>query len=206
MKKELLRLAARRALEGKFGGVFLTKSQGAIPGARLTYTEKGKDKLAAVRTSISSDGRIGLTRNSAGDWRTLDDVDLVVVAAPHPEDSKVIAVYAFVPNDLKKEYNRAVRASEKGNRDEERFKAPVFLPLFETRHGIARRKGLSVLCQWELKINKSELPTSGGNSYSLELLKVDMAKALGIHPNRIVEIDVQIRIREGNVNKLSELA
>lgn len=198
MSKQELRAAARVALERHFGEVLLAKSQGVIPGARLTFTENGVAKEAAVRTA--SDGTLGLQRDSHGRWRTLDRIDLLLVASPAKDDAKRIDVYAFLPDVLRVVFDRAVEVAEAGKRDPKRFKAPVFLPLSEHRRGFGKKRvGLASKANllWTEEIQKSELPAivpPASSAQALELIKRGIAQTLGVHPDQI-ELSFSFRVK-----------
>jgi hypothetical protein len=191
VKRELLNAAARAALEKQHGECWLARSQGAAPGTRLTYTDSGETKEAAIRTS--KDGTLGLQRDSQGHWRTLDKVQLVVVATPSGNPS-LIDVYGLDPKVLKAEFNRKVKDLEKGNSDPDRFKAPVFLALGH-RRGIGRWKGLPHL--WKDEIKKADLPALGfatSSAQALEVIRVGIAQTLGVQPHR-VELSFSFRVK-----------
>ena len=95
-----LRKAARAVLEIERGYRvdFDEIRQGVAPGARLIAV-KGAQKLrVAVRTSLSR--KIRLMRRNDGKWRTIQDVDLVVVAVPADRGSTAIEVLGFKRDDF----------------------------------------------------------------------------------------------------------
>src|SRR5688572_21967942 len=69
------------------------KRQGVAPGARLLATKGNRTSRVAVRTSHSR--RVRLMPRSDGNWRTVSDVDLVVVAVPAYRKSTAIEVLGF---------------------------------------------------------------------------------------------------------------
>jgi hypothetical protein len=108
LTRSLLRKAASVTLETECGyRVDVEENrQGVAQGARLIAT-KGSDRLrVAVRTSLSR--RIRLMRRGDGAWRTISDVDLVVVAVPADRRSTAIEVLGFVPDDIIKAFDIAL--------------------------------------------------------------------------------------------------
>jgi hypothetical protein len=187
MRKEILRLAARSALERRLPGVpiAIVRSQGVVPGARLEYEEKGRMKEVAVRTS--KDRKVGLLRDRNGKWRTVTNpkVKLVLIAAPASDDGDLIEVLAFDPEKLVNGFDRAVANAGKADRE----KGPVFLPLDEHRRGFgARKPGLKSECEWKTTLKKSEVRLSGAmaeSAQALEIIRAGIAEGLGVSPDRI---------------------
>ena len=126
-RKEQLRQSARIALaEEGFTDVQITTGPGIITGARLRAMKNGKSYRIAVRTS--SDREVGLLRRASGRWRTVENVDLVVVSVPM-EDAPAVEVFGFDPGVLIEAFKVMVKVTERGNRDRSRFKVPVFMSL-----------------------------------------------------------------------------
>ena len=78
--RDLLRAAARRTLESNGYQVVVKIKRGVAPGARLRITKGLGDQTVAVKTSLKR--KIGLMRTDNGVWRTIPDVDQVVIAVP----------------------------------------------------------------------------------------------------------------------------
>jgi hypothetical protein len=193
LKKDILRGAAKLALIRRFGNVRVGKAQGVIPGARLEYSDGGRKREAAVRTA--NEREVGLLRDRHGNWRTLSKVQLVLVAVPSDADDEIVDVLAFDPEQLKIEFDKVVKLTEKGRRSVNRFKAPVFLPL--TPSGTKNRGALHSIIQWTEKISRSEIPepveTSADSEAAMEVIRAGIAKGLGIDASR-VEVTYSFRL------------
>ena len=198
MSKQFMRAAGRVALEQKFQSVSLGRSQGVIPGARLEYVDAGISKSAAVRTT-NKDRGVSLLRDERGDWRIIGKVDLVLVVAPAKNDSDRLEIFAFVPDQLKKQFDDKVRIVEKNNRDKKRFRAPVIVPLDEWRIGIgAWHEGLASVSKWKVELKTTEInqgqPVTG-QALAIELIKVGIAQSLGVTPDRI-DLSFTFRLKD----------
>ena len=184
MKKEILRVAAKLALAKHFSDVRMGKAQGVIPGARLEYREGGEKRQAAVRTA--NERELGLLRDRHGEWRTLSKVQLVLVAAPSDADDEIVEVHAFDPEQLKIEFNKVVKLTEKGRRSPSRFKAPVFLPLDQSK---TKKGGGLPNTLWVEKIAQSEVPepvdTGFDHDAAMEVIRAGIAKGLRVDASRI---------------------
>jgi hypothetical protein len=200
MNRHQLRLAGRAALERHYESVSSEVSQGVVPGGRLAYLDGGVSKEAAIRTS--KNGKIGLLKDEHDNWRILNKVQLLLVATISEDNPKLAEVYAFDPKVIQAEFDAAARIS--GERTVDR-NAPLFLPLFEHRRGIgAWKDGLSSRCLWKENIKKTDLPVGDfpvSTSQALEVLRANVAKGLGIHPNR-VELTFNFHIKEESMEDL----
>src|SRR6478609_9458123 len=80
-----------------------------VPGRGLsniwTVEEGGKSQLASIRTT--RDRWIAFPPLNGGkNWKTLDDVDLVIVAAVDAKDNpQKVEVYIFPAEDVRKRFN-----------------------------------------------------------------------------------------------------
>jgi hypothetical protein len=194
MNKKLLRGAAKLALSKRFSDVRVGKAQGVIPGARLEYSDGGERKEAAVRTT--NEREVGLLRDRSGEWRTLSKVQLVIVAVPSIADEETVDVIAFDPAQLKTEFEKVVKLTEKRSRSPNRFKAPVFLPLDPTK--TKNRGALHSIIQWTEKIVKSEIPMpaeteSVSVATKIEALRSSIAKGLGVNASDI-ELTISFKL------------
>jgi hypothetical protein len=146
LTRALLRQAAGIVLETECGyrvdadGI----RQGVAQGARLIAT-KGAQKLrVAVRTSLTR--KIRLMRRNDGKWRTIPDVDLVVIAVPADRPATAIEVLGFRPDDMIQAFDAALQIL-KSNRD---AGFPVVVALDEkTKHGAATAAGLKAKAIWK---------------------------------------------------------
>ena len=117
--------------------------QGVAQGARLIAIKGSQSLRVAVRTSLSR--KIRLMRRDDGEWRTIPDVDLVVVAVPANRRSTAIEVLGFKPDDITKSFNAALEGL-KTKRD---AGFPVVVALDEkTRRGAAAA-GLKTKAIWK---------------------------------------------------------
>jgi hypothetical protein len=146
LTRALLRKAAGVILETECGYRVDVDEirQGVAPGARLIAV-KGAQKLrVAVRTSLSR--KIRLMRRNDGKWRTIQDVDLVVVAVPADRGATAIEVLGFKRDDFIEIFDAALQ-SLKANRD---AGFPVVVALDEkTKHGSAAAAGLKTKAIWK---------------------------------------------------------
>ena len=151
VKKEVLRQGARLALKTLGYDVQMATGPGIVPGARLRAIKDDNSALVAVRTSL--DREVGLLRKPNGTWRTIPNVQLVLIAVPADNDPSV-EVFAFDPNVLINVFNDAVAVKEKGNRSKARFKDPVFVSLDEAKKNQPHNlpTGLKAQAAWSKKI------------------------------------------------------
>jgi hypothetical protein len=198
IKKEQLRWGARAALaEQGFSQIELAPGPGIVPGARLHAVQEGKQWRIAVRTS--SDREVGLLRTPNGNWRTINNVDLVLVAAP-TDDAPAIDVFAFEPNILLQVFETTVLAREENNRDKARFKIPIFVPLDDVKKSKTRdaRQGLKARAVWQVQVPIGRLssrpPTTDEDHRArfLENIKRHVADFVGVD---VSKIELEIRIK-----------
>ena len=145
LTRTLLRKAASVVLETECGYRVDADEirQGVAQGARLIAIKGSQSLRVAVRTSLSR--KIRLMRRDDGEWRTIPDVDLVVVAVPADRRSTAIEVLGFKPDDITKSFNAALEGL-KTKRD---AGFPVVVALDEkTRRGAAAA-GLKTKAIWK---------------------------------------------------------
>jgi hypothetical protein len=198
IKRAQLRQSARLALAEKgYSDIELIHGPGLVSGARLHAKKEGKPCRIAVRTS--SDREVALLRTSVGEWRTIHDVDLVVVAVP-ADDTPAAEVLAFDPKILIKVFDARVQAIEKNKRDKSRFKVPVFVRLDDVKASMTKAAvvGLKKECRWQVFIPLGKLstqpPVSDGEAHRAgfyEQIKKQIADFNGVD---IGKVDLQIRI------------
>ena len=144
LTRPLLRKAASVILETECGYRVDADQirQGVAQGARLIAIKGSQSLRVAVRTSLSR--KIRLMRRDDGAWRTIPDVDLVVIAVPADRSSTAIEVLGFKPDDIIKSFDVALQ-SLKTKRD---AGFPVVVALDEkTRRGAAA--GLKTKAIWK---------------------------------------------------------
>ena len=106
------------------------RRQGVAPGARLLATKDGRILRVAVRTSLTR--KVRLMPLGDGNWRTVSDVDLVVVAVPAHRKSTAIEVLGFDPRLMISRFDAALETLPTGSVGE----LPVVIALDEkTRRG-----------------------------------------------------------------------
>jgi hypothetical protein len=112
LTRALLRKAAGVVLETECGYRVDADEirQGVAQGARLIASKGAQTLRVAVRTSLSR--KIRLMRRDDGAWRTIPDVDLVVVAVPADRTSTAIEVLGFKPDDIIKSFDAALESLE----------------------------------------------------------------------------------------------
>jgi ABC-type Fe3+-hydroxamate transport system substrate-binding protein len=145
LTRALLRKAAGVVLETECGYRVEVDEirQGVAQGARLIAIKGAQTLRVAVRTSLSR--KIRLMRRDDGAWRTIPDVDLVVVAVPADRKSTAIEVLGFKPDDIIKSFDAALESLE--TKRDAGF--PVVVALDEkTRRGVAAA-GLKTKAIWK---------------------------------------------------------
>jgi hypothetical protein len=129
IKKTQLRDCAQAVLRGEWGyEVAIKPGRGIIPGARLLI-RKGSEPLRVVAVRTSFDREIGLTRDPDGNWKTIPNVDEVVVVAPSADDVKSAEVFWFDAGAIASAFD-AARVAHQGVR----YSLPIFLPLDDRRN------------------------------------------------------------------------
>ena len=113
-----LRDCARSALEAD--GYEVAKAPGVGRSAIWTIRKNGKEQLAAVRTT--QDRWIAFPRMSPG-WTTLDDVEVIVVAAVDDRSyPRAVEVYLFPADEVHRRFEAAYEARIKaGGKVRENF-------------------------------------------------------------------------------------
>ena len=130
--RAILRRAAWVALEMECGYRVEVdeRRQGVAAGARLLATKGSRTSRVAVRTSLTR--RVRLMPRGDGSWRTVSDVDLVVVAVPAYRKSTAIEVLGFEPETMIGRFNAALKSLAGGSATD----LPVVVALDEkTRRG-----------------------------------------------------------------------
>jgi hypothetical protein len=153
-----LRQAAANALTEKGFEIEEQTGKGIRPGARLmAKPPDGPAQRVAVRTGAQRS--FGFSRDSNGNFRTLDRVDIVLAVAPDEHRAGGFEVFAFESETLKGLYAQALKELEKVGRSPE-LDLPIFIPLDEQPkknlgHHIANLKARAL---WSVCIGAEELP------------------------------------------------
>lgn len=119
-----------------------------VPGRGLsniwTVSKDGKSKMASIRTT--RDRHIAFPPLEGGaKWKTLDDVDLVVVATvDSKEDPENVEVYLFPADDVRKRFNaHYVARSKDGQTIKDNF--GMWVGLEHDDRGIAASVGTGII-------------------------------------------------------------
>ncbi len=193
ISRKLLRAFARKALEERGYCVQLDKKRGVAPGARLKISKNDEAaRIAAVRTSLKR--KIGLLRKKSGQWRTIPDVDEVVVAVPLDYSKKSIEVIGFDPKDILKAFNAALKHHKDLSAD-----APIFVSLDSDNKGPAYPTALlTKKAKWKatFEIDGKTLKSLQGNENQIGLIarfKREFAELNGVDESKV---EIQFRIIE----------
>jgi len=190
----ILRAAAKWAVENRLGPAEIRKGPGIVEGARLqTKTATGVLKIA-VRTSLERE--VGLMCDPKGTWKTIPKMDLVVVAVPSAEDLEAAEIFAFDPNVVIKVFDAALKKRRPGN--PHFYKAPTFVALDEDRRkrSTSSLAGLKEKAEWRavVPIDKTMKPKSSGAETTgdfIERVKREFAELNRIDVSKVV---VEFRI------------
>lgn len=145
--QKALRRAAQEAAKKHGYSVEVLKGTG---GARLRLTKGGTSVLALVRTS--SDGWLGWMRNDEGEWRGIDDGQLIIAAVlDSKEPSSAATIYALKPEDVRKAFDDNLAAREAAGPLKKT--APVFVCMGEpvTKGPAAVGGNLGAKAMWKLE-------------------------------------------------------
>ena len=192
IKRHQLRQSAPVALSGQgYSGIELISGPGIVPGARLRALKDGKSFVIAVRTS--SDREVGLLRTPKGKWRTIPNVDLVVIAVP-ANDAPAVEVLAFEPEPLLEVFDAKVRSMKTGKPNQQHFRSPVFVALDDVRNSKTKRMqpGLLRKAHWQTLVPldqvRTSLPMPGDENHGTrfyEQIKKQIADFVGIDAAKI---------------------
>jgi hypothetical protein len=192
--KKLLRAVAHHFLESRGYDVARDKRRGAAPGARLIAT-RGAEKLKiAVRTSKGRE--VGLLRRvDGGGWRTVPEVDEVVVAVKSRKNHgnhTSIEVLGFDPDTLVGIFDAVTKGKKMCDSD-----TPVFIALDEKaeKGSTSVGVGLRAKAKWkkDIVLNAqilSALPQAEPSSL-IERVKREFAELNGVAIDKVI---VEFRI------------
>jgi hypothetical protein len=201
----ILNNAARRALTDAGYGV--SKVQGWGRSNVLKLNKNNKENVASVRTTMDRDIAFPPLANG---WKTLDDVDLVVVAAVDSvKNPQKVEIYIFPADEVRKRFNSAYKArKDAGQNIKENF--GMWVALDHDDRGIPASVGSGLAEDFEpiavfpLETNKQnetgnvEEDESSGNfrncetiSEVLNVAQQLIAKISGV-PSQNVKLDLHI--------------
>lgn len=189
LSRPLLRHASRVILETKCGYRIADgkKKQGVAEGVRLLATKGLRTEHVAVRTSRSRSVR--LVRHKNERWRTIADVDLVVVAVPGDRKSTMIEVIGFEPSELMDFFD----AVTKKPRDDLEAGFPVVVPLDKEleREVGGRPASLRSRAKWSYVVPwddpcLTEPSTPRSAAGFIERVKREFAALNGVDPSKVV--------------------
>jgi len=126
LKRELRRVAA--IVKQQFGySIEDVGGPGIGPGVRL-LARKGLAKIQiAVRTS--HDRKVGLTRTKNGTWRTIPDVQEVLVAVIPDDDPTMVEIFCFEADNLQEAFERRLKYEPELRVSPDGSYPPVFMAL-----------------------------------------------------------------------------
>jgi hypothetical protein len=153
-RRRLLRALGKLALEQRGYNVEVKRSLGVAPGAQLVGTKDSETRRFAVRACLNR--RVQGVRHENGSWKTLPDVDEVVVVAPSRGNPAVVEVFGFEPEIVVHALDSAL--ADQRDRDlNPKPEDPVFVSL-DKRHP---RRGAHVIPGLKRKAKWSRvLPTA----------------------------------------------
>jgi hypothetical protein len=186
-KKALLRSHAVQALDDAGYEVVDVGGRGVAPWVRLRIVEGEDVKQAAVRTAV--DRKVGLIRHSNGLWKTIPEVDIVVVAAPSTRDSEVTEVFFFKREVFQTIFDGAL-AELKKRSPKFSSKSPVFVPLDGKPGKPSGARPLKDLCEWRRSVSPDGDAPSGSprilsDEEFIEKCRREIAQRLGIDPSQL---------------------
>ena len=191
----LLVSAGKRALENE--GYALSR----VPGRGLanvwTAERGGKKQIASIRTT--RDRWFAFPPLEGGSrWKTLDDADLVVVAAvDSPESPAKVEVYLFPADEVRRRFNAAYAARRKAGRAvRDNFGMWVALDPYE--HGVSTDVGSGLAIAYEPIAVYSIDDLIRGNTedeVNLAELSSDMKETRESPPETIAEVMAWARER-----------
>src|SRR5947207_9155147 len=121
-----LRRAGRLALSEEGFAVETLTGRGFLPGARVEAVRG--DEVSTVAIRATHERFVGFSRHPNGHWRTLETVDLVVVATPLKQSVSSVEVLAFEAARLRPLFDAALEQSSSADSF---TSMPTFIPLDE---------------------------------------------------------------------------
>jgi hypothetical protein len=139
--------------------VELKSKPGVAPGAQLTGIKGSETRTFAVRSCLNR--KVKGVRHEGGTWKTLPDVDEVVVVAPRRGDPLAIEIFGFDPEVVVKALDRAL-ADQRRRGLNPKSDEPVFVSLDERqpRGSETATPGLKSKARWSkvLPISLADAP------------------------------------------------
>ena len=189
ISKEILRDAAQLALRRRGYEVKIYTAPGAAPGTRLIAVKEAEELRIAVRTSQRRE--VGIVQAAKGGWKTVSNVEQVLVAVPSksPDHVEVLCFdsEAFV-GGLKDRLRKLDLRVEPN--------VPIFVPLdaVPLKGSAAGVSGLKTLALWGDEFETKELRRQSKAKQWDELIARvtrDIAAFVGVGPERVI-VDFRI--------------
>jgi hypothetical protein len=192
LKRAEMRVFGAQTLESRGFTIEEVRKPGVAPGARLKISNALGEHLVTVRTARSR--KIGLLRTESGKWRTIPDVDEVVVVVPADPSGKSVEILGFDPGDIVTAFDEAA-LHQKGLPGSPVF---VFLDQLESKAG-RMASGLSKKAKWRevIKLDAALIESLKERNVSeslfkkLERIKREFAKFNGLDESK-VQIDIRV--------------
>jgi hypothetical protein len=192
-KKSLLRQIGREALENEGYETTVKRGQGLLPGARLIARKDGEHFVVAVRTS--HERVLSFTMQTNSQWRTLENVDMVLAVVPAAKNSEIVEVFAFDSTALKARFDIASKGLERVDRSSS-FEMPIFIPIDkESRKNVGHTvSNLKEIKLWSFNVSAAamKVKASGDNAGTfIDRVKREFAERNEVDVSKVV---VEFRI------------
>ncbi|WP_154072122.1 hypothetical protein [Bradyrhizobium erythrophlei] len=192
-KKSLLRQLGREALEEQGYETAVKRGQGLLPGARLIARKDGEDFVVAVRTS--HERVLSFTMQTNSQWRTLENVDLVLAVVPAAKNSEIVEVLAFDSTALKARFDIASKGLERVDRSSS-FEMPIFIPIDkESRKNVGHSvSNLKEIALWSVNVSAAAMKVKASDDRAgtfIDRVKREFAERNEVDVSKVV---VEFRI------------
>jgi hypothetical protein len=192
-KKSLLRQLGREALEEQGYETAVKRGQGLLPGARLIARKDGEDFVVAVRTS--HERVLSFTMQTNSQWRTLENVDLVLAVVPAAKNSEIVEVLAFDSTALKARFDIASKGLERVDRSSS-FEMPIFIPIDkESRKNVGHSvSNLKEIALWSVNVSAAAMKVKASDDSAgtfIDRVKREFAERNEVDVSKVV---VEFRI------------
>jgi hypothetical protein len=194
--KIVLRRAAANLLAEKGFVVEERTGKGIRPGARLTAKPpQGPAVDVAVRTG--RERSLGFSRLRDGNFRTLQNVRLVLAVVPDDKSGGGFVVLAFESKVLKRWFGKALNELEQAGRAPE-LDLPIFIPLdAQSKKNLGHQiVGLKKAALWSARIEPKQLEEqkmAGESESFIDRVKREFAERNEVEVSRV---RVEFRILE----------
>jgi hypothetical protein len=190
-----MRDAAAAVLERRGYETEIKTGRGLVAGARLIAKKGDEIEVIGVRTSFER--ALSLTRHRNGSWRTLENVNLLLVVAPQQKRPDTLEVLAFEPSAVKRVFDRALKAMKKKGQAP-RLEVPIFVPLDHSSrkdvgHGILGLKDEAIYSDavtWE---DAAAHSNAGREESWIDRVKREFAERNGVDVSKVA---VEFRIKD----------